>query len=522
MKWPQPREVAEQLRTFYQGLGREQKILGGVLILLTVAGLVGLILWASRTEWGLLYRGLPQDSAAEVVSYLKSKNIPYKLEPGGTIRVPRDKVLELRMEIAAQGLVGGPGPGFELFDKGHIGATEFLQRVNYQRALEGELARTIMSLRAIKYARVHLALPRESLFIEEAKPPKASVFVALKPGYQLTRREILGIVNLVSGAVTGLTPENISIVDSTGRLLYRGHRAEEEVSATQLAYQRRLEEWYKSKVEELLARALGPGKAVAQVSLEIDFDKGSVREESYDPEMTAVVSESIEESSKTSRAAGGPAGVKGALAAKAEGNLGVKTPGEVSSRKKIIRNYEPSRVLKQISLAPGKVKRLSVAVLVDEKSIPKEEKQAKLEWIRKLVEGAVGYNPDRGDVVEVSTFPFHTEKIKGPAVWMEYLSRFLKPLLEFLVVVLVLLLVVRPLVKGLVEKKPPAEMEMAEGEERAALEEEEARPLPHEMALGIVQSNPERAALLVKKWLLEESAEERARALKEASMKEAA
>ncbi|MBX6423057.1 flagellar basal-body MS-ring/collar protein FliF [Thermosulfurimonas sp. F29] len=520
MKWPQPREVVGQLRTFYEGLNRQQKIIGSILLLLAVAGFAALILWSSRPEWALLYRGLPEETAGEIVNYLKNKNIPYRIGPGGSIKVPKDKVLELRMEIAGQGLVGGPGPGFELFDKGRIGATEFVQRVNYQRALEGELARTIMSLREVKYARVHLALPRESLFVEEEKPPKASVFVSLRPGYTLTRKEILGIVNLVSGAVTGLTPENISIIDSTGRILYRGKKEEEEVSATQLAYQRSLEERYRSKIEDLLSRALGPGRAVAQVSVEVDFDKGAIREETYDPEMTAVVSESVEESSKSSRSQGGPAGVKGALAAKAEGNLGLAGRGEVSSKKKIIRNYEPSRVLKQISIAPGKIKRLSVAVLVDENAVAGKDKQAKLEWIEKLVKGAVGYNPDRGDVVEVSTFPFRTEEVKGPAVWMEYASRLVKPLLEFLIAVLVLLLVIRPLLKSILEKKPTeAEIEALERGERAPEVEarEEAQPLPHEMALGIVQSSPERAAILVKKWLLEESAEERAKALKEAA-----
>ncbi|RUM87160.1 MAG: flagellar M-ring protein FliF [Thermodesulfatator sp.] len=518
MALPQPREVLQQLQNFYQGLERRQKfLLLGTLLLLTTL-FVGLIYWASQPRWGLLYRGLPEETAGEVVNYLKSKNIPYRLEPDGTIRVPEEKVAELRMEIAAQGLVGGPGPGFELFDRGQIGATEFLQRVNYQRALEGELARTIMALRAVKYARVHLALPRESLFIEEEKPPKASVFVSLKPGFHLGRREVLGIVNLVSGAVPGLTPEHITVVDLNGRILYRGEKEEEKISATQLAYKHRLEEAYKEKVETLLSRVLGPGKAVAQVSVEVDFDRGAIKEETYDPEMTAVVSESLEESQKSARGAGGPAGVKGALAGKVEGSLAPAGQAGVSFSKKVIRNYEPSHTVKEVSLSPGKIKRLSVAVVVDQKALPQGQEGAKLEWIEKLVKGAVGYNPDRGDVVEVSAQPFHVEEVKGPVVWLEYASRLIKPLVELLIVLLVLLLVVRPLLKALVEKKPaPEALEEAEAPTELPPEEEEAKPLPQEMALGIVQSSPERAAILIKKWLLEESAEERARALKEAA-----
>ena len=521
MKLPQPREIGSQLKSFYQGLSREQKILGGVLILLVIGGLITLILWSSKTEWGLLYRGLPEETAAEVVNYLKQNNIPFRLEPDGTIRVPKEKVAELRMEIAGQGMVGGVGPGFELFDKGQIGATEFAQKVNYQRALEGELSRTIMGLKAVRYARVHLALPRESLFIEEEKPPKASVFVQLRPGYTLSRKQVLGIVNLVSGAVTGLTPENVKVIDTNGRVLYRGEKEEEEkLSTTQLAYRRRIEEGYRQKVEELLARALGPGKAVAQVSVDLDFDKGAIREEIYDPELTAVVSELLEESSRTSRARGGPAGVKGALALKAEGNLGIGAQGEVSSSKKVIRNYEPSRTLKEISISPGRIKRISVAVLIDANALPKEENGAKLEWIEKLVKGAVGYNPDRGDVVEVSTLPFKAEVAKRPSMLMEYLSRLATPLVQLLIVLLVLLLVVRPLIKAFLERMaPPAaeEVPLEAEEEVPEVEAEEAKPLPQEMAMGIVQSSPERAAVLVKKWLLEETLEERAKALREAA-----
>ncbi len=520
MKLPQPREIGGQLKQFYQNLTKEQKIIGGVVLGLVLVGIVALVVTSTRVEWGLLYRGLPEETAAEVVNYLKGKNIPYKLEPDGTIRVPKEKVPELRMEIAAQGLVGGVGPGFELFDKGQIGATEFVQQVNYQRALENELARTIMGLKAVKFARVHLAMPRESLFIEEEKPPKASVFIQLKQGYTLSKRQIQGIVNLVSGAVPGLTPENVSIVDTTGRVLFRGEEREEEpITALRLRYRQRVEEALRKKVEDLLSKALGPGSAVAQVSVDLDFDQGAIREEVYDPEMTAVVSESLEEARKYLKAEGGPAGVKGALALKLEGNLTAPGQGEVSYEKKVIRNYEPSRRLKEVTLAPGRILRLSVAVLVDENVLPKDETEAKLEWIEKIVKGAVGYNPERGDVVEVSTLPFVTKEAKKVPVWMEFLLKLSKPLIQLLIVLLVLLLVVRPILKAVLEKPAPVPEEEAlpEEEEVKPIEEEEKPPLPQEMAMGIVQSSPERAALLVKKWLLEESAEERAKALREAA-----
>ena len=528
MNFPAPRELFQQLRDFWQGLSRPQRfaLLGTLVIVF--GGLLGLIYYANRVDWGLLYRGLPEDRAAQVIEYLKQEKIPYKVEPDGSIRVPRDKVPEVRMALASQGVLGPNLEGFEIFDRNQLGATDFLQRVNYQRALEGELSRTIAGLKAVEAARVHLALPRESLFITEEKPPKASVFVKLKEGERLSRREVQGIVNLVSSAVPGLLPENVTVVDTNGRVLYKEESPEERLTSEQLAFRKKLESAYQEKIESLLTQALGPGHAVAQVSVEVDFTKEIRTEETYDPEGIAIRSELSEESQKEGLSEGGIPGVKGAVANKIEGNAKSLSQSQREVRRSVTRNYEVSKVARKQELLPGTIRKISVAVLVDEallNSAGKEgEAQAatdKLSLVERLVKGAVGYNPDRGDQVEVIGLPFEGFAEMAPrAAWLDYAERFARPFIEFLLVLLFLLLVIRPVLKTFLkrmEPEPPTPPEEALPEEEAeALESEEPTPLPQEIALSIIQNQPERAAVLVRRWLAEESEEERQKALKEA------
>ncbi|MCS7149353.1 MAG: flagellar basal-body MS-ring/collar protein FliF [Caldimicrobium sp.] len=510
------RRIPLQLREFWQGLSAKQKaiLIGGVLgtaILLTT------LLWfIGRPSYGLLYRGLDEAAAGQVVQYLREQKIPYRVEKDGSIYVLEEKVPEVRMEIASRGFIGAGGPGFELFDKEKLGLTEFQEKVNYQRALEGELARTIAGIKGVKSVRVHLAMPKESLFIEEEKPPKASVLIELKPGHSLTPAQVKGIVNLVSGAVPKLEPANITVVDaSTGKNLYTPETQEELLSVTQLAYKKRVEENLKNKVEEILTTALGYGKAQAQVTVELSFDKESLVEESVDPEGSAVVSEDLEDENRQSRGPQeeGVPGVKGALTQKFEGTSPT-SPGETYSKKRIVRNYEVSKKVRNLEVAPGSLKKLSVAVVVDKKVLA-ENDTAKIEWIENLVKGAVGYNPDRGDEVKIEIKPFVEPPEKKPGI-MEYLAQFYKPLAIVILLVLLYFLVIRPIIKAL--RPAPARVPEAPPvpEERILAPEAEEEILPREIAIGIIRSQPERAAALVKKWLLEETLEERKRVLAEA------
>ncbi|PMP68186.1 MAG: flagellar M-ring protein FliF [Thermodesulfobacterium geofontis] len=510
------RKVPYQLIDFWKKLNRRQKMLfiGGSI---GIALLLVLSIWLyNQANWGLLYRGLDEQTTGQIVQYLKEQKIPYKVEMDGSIYVPKDKVPEVRMEIASKGLIGGAGPGFELFDKEKMGLTEFQEKVTYQRALEGELARTIMGIRGVKSARVHLALPKETVFIEEEKPPKASVLIELKPGYQLSPSQIKGIVNLVSGAVPKLEPKNVTVVDAnTGKSLYTPLE-EEEIPVTKFAYKEKVERQLKEKIEEILSGALGYGKAIAQVWVDLSFDKENIMEETYDPEGIAVVSEETEEEQKTSKnpEEGGEAGVKGTLLQKMEATS-PQIQGETYSKKRSLKNYEVSKKVRNLEISPGSIKKISVAVLVDKNALG-ENATAKLSWIEELVKGAIGYNPDRGDEVKVQTEEFVKVPMPKPGV-MDYLSQFYKPLLLIGALVLIFLFVIRPLIKALTPKPIPVEVPPTRpGIPTPPPEEEELGPLPQEIALGIIKSQPERAAMLIKKWLLEETLEERKKALSEA------
>ena len=520
MAIPDIKALPSQLKEFWGKLNTKQKALliggsVGITLLLFLA-----IWFSTRTEWGLLYRGLDEQTTGEIIQYLKQQKIPYKIDYGGGIYVPKEKVPELRMEIASKGLVGGTGPGFELFDKEQMGLTEFQEKINYQRALEGELARTIMGIKGVKSVRVHLALPKESIFIEEEKPPKASVLIQMKKGYELTPTQVKGIINLVSGAVPKLEPQNVVIIDAITGKSIKLPSQEEEFTTTQLAYKRKVEEDLKNKIEELLGKALGYGKVIAQVSVDLSFDKEKIMEETYDPKFSAIVSEEIEEENRTSKMPfeGGMAGVKGTLEQKFEATTPGASQGEVYSHRKIIRNYDISKTIKNLEISPGSIKKISVAVLVD-KSALTENSTAKLAWIENLVKSAIGYNPDRGDDVTVEAVEFIKPHVKKPGP-MDYVVKLAYPIVLLIGLILFFVFVVRPLLKSLAPKPVPTEVpevtEVPSTVEAKTEEEEEEGPLPQEVALGIIQSQPEKAALLVKKWLLEETLEERKKALAEA------
>ncbi|MFZ8830753.1 MAG: flagellar basal-body MS-ring/collar protein FliF [Thermodesulfobacteriaceae bacterium] len=511
-----PREVLTQIKASWERLTVKQKVLlVGSALGLTFFIILGVWLF-TKPSWGLLYRGLDEATTGHVLQYLKEKNVPYKVTPDGAIYVPEERVPELRMEIASKGLIGPTGPGFELFDRDKLAMTEFQEKVTYQRALEGELARTIMGIRGVKSVRVHLAMPKESLFIEEEKPAKASVLIKIKPGHTLTREQIRGIVNLVSGAVPGLDPQNVTIVDANTGKYFTLPEDEEQISLSQLAYKRRVEAELKNKVEELLNLALGYGKAQAQVSVDISFDKESIQEEIYDPEGIAVRSEDAEEETRQSmtQVEGGVPGVRGALIEKFEATEVGPPAGETYSRRRVVRNYEVSRKVRTLEITPGMIKKISVAVVVDKAALG-DNATARLEWIENLVRGAIGYNAERGDEVKVEAKEFPKPEVVKPGL-MDYLAKFALPIGILLGIVLVYFLVLRPLLKRLKPAPvPPEAPPVARVPAEEVLPPEEEELMPKEIALGIIRSQPERAAALVKKWLLEETLEERKRALAE-------
>ncbi len=505
-----------------------QKIIAiGVMLSVTIM-FIFLMVWLNQEEYGALYSNLKQEDSAAVVKYLKKHNIKYKLQDnGGTILVPKDKVYELRLEIAGQDILEKGGVGFDIFSKSSIGQTDFVQRINYQRALQGELATTISAIPEIIAARVHLVLPKKSLFLEEQTPASASILVQLKRGKELTKEQIKSIVNLVATAVEGLSPENITLIDNRGRLLYRSkNEGEMALTTSQMEYKLNLEQSLTKKIESLLFPVIGAGKVIAQVNVDLDLSEQNIYKELYDPDSSVVRSEQrVKESSKgTAQAEASKAGPQ----YKAQG--GGTTTTEESSRMQETINYEISKQEQRVHIPKGQISKITVAVLVDGKYkkgkngklIYEPRSDVELEKIKDIVKSAVGYDPKRGDVVEVASMQFSPIELAEPSFWqvvLDYLHKFIKPILNTLVLLIFILFVLRPVILSIV--KPKVEEEVAEIEELPEGEETEAPPLSEEelraleskrpfeeikqKVAAILDKYPEEAIAIIKGWVREES-----------------
>ena len=530
-----PKDMLSQVGTVFSGLNNTQKIIAVGLVLAVAIGFVSLMTTGTTVHYKVLYSGLTQEDAADVVARLQEDRKQYKLsEDGGSILVPASQVHETRLFLAGEGLPRGGGVGFEIFDKTSLGTTDYVQRLNYQRALQGELARTIRRFVQVQEARVHIATPRESVFVEDEKPPSASISVRLRGREKLSQHQIQAVVNLVASAVPGLTPENITMVDTSGRLLYRKQEdADGMLSASQLEYQLKIESSLSRKVESLLEEVVGVGRVMARVTAEMDFTRVNVTEESFDPEGQVVRSEQqmVEQEPRIGEQSEGIPGVKGALATFAEPGEGTGS-GSMFKRNNLTRNYEISKTVRQIQQPTGVIRRLSVAVMVDGtyeqlvdseglasmayKSRPPEEMQ----FFEKLVKNAIGYSEDRADQVEVVNMAFALapeieEKIPASDKWLTLLEQFAMPIFYLLGGLFAFFLVIRPLMKflatgGKSSMSPQLAKDMAAAlGEDYEFDEESLSLAPKRMSdqeriYQLAQSDPDRAADLVRRWLREE------------------
>ena len=295
------KQITDQILSIWRKLEINQKITLAVMTSVFLVSLLLLINWTRRTDYLLLYSNLTVEDAAVVVDKLKEKNIPYRLKGGGTtILIPESQIHEIRLQLAMEGIPRGGQVGFEIFDNTNlIGMTRFMEKINYQRALQGELARSIQSLSEITQARVHLAIPESSPFMGEEKVPTASVVLRLRPGAKLLRNQTSGIAYLVASAVEDLNPQNIAIIDEAGNMLYG---AQEEgplyLAANQLELRKSIEQYLTSKVNSILVSVLGPNRAVVRVDAKISFDQIRKTMEYYDPKGRVVQSETRSEEIK--------------------------------------------------------------------------------------------------------------------------------------------------------------------------------------------------------------------------------
>jgi flagellar M-ring protein FliF len=523
--------MLEQVASTFTGLSSTQKVIGTLLLLVVVGGLLSIVLGDKKFDQQVLFSGLTQEDAAEVVNRLREQRIPYELaSSGSTILVATGQVYETRLILAGEGLPRGGSVGFEIFDETSFGTTDFVQRLNYQRALQGELARTIRRFDQVAEARVHIATPKESIFIEDEKPPTASVSVHLRGRESLTKSQVQSIVNLVASAVPGLTPANITVVDTTGRLLFQRDGDDGAIfSATQLEYQSSVEEALRRKVESLLAGTLGSERVQARVTADIDFSRVNSTQENFDPDEQVVRSEQLltEDDRKSSRSPQGIPGVKGELAGFGDADGGMVGSGY--SRNNVTRNYEISRVTRHVQEATGTVRRLSVAVMVDgshEKVVDKDGNTSleyrprtseEMQWLERIVKNAVGFNEERGDQVEVVNVSFALPQVADFQVdpmeqWRDLVEMLAMPVIYLMLAITFLLFVVRPFIRLLTTKQNEARKsaELAAQKEQSQPREEDLSLAPRalsdqERIYKLAQSDPGRAADLVRRWLREEA-----------------
>ncbi|MBQ7457033.1 MAG: flagellar M-ring protein FliF [Desulfovibrio sp.] len=495
---PFVQKALDSVKAFYGGLKLWQRIALGAGIVLALAALIGFSLYLSRPEYKVLYSNLSAEDASKVVKALQTDKVAYQLaDNGATILVPKEVVYDQRIKIAGEGGLVGQGIGFEIFDKIKVGQTDFVQKINYTRALQGELARTISEFPGVESARVHLVIPQRSLFVEDQKSPSASVVVNLAGSKHLDPKEIQAILNLLVMSVEGLDKQHVSMSDNSGKVLYKPEEDDMAgASATQMEHRLQMQRNIERRIEELLQPIFGPGRVIAKVNVDLDYSQKTIRREIYDPEKVAVRSEQRSEESQEGRAnleAGAPdANFRG------DGITG-SVSDQSGSRETRTTNYEINKEEQHIVSNSGDVRRLTVAVVIDGtynkvdgawQFVPRKEEEIK--QVRQLVSNAVGLDEARGDSLEVSSAPFtDSEPPADPDaadLMIEYAERLGKPLLNALLGFLFLMLVVRPLILALIRPKvesgevvegleglPAAEEQLAlyEAMEEAATKSEE-------------------------------------------------
>lgn len=462
---------------------------------LAVAILVVSLMWAIEPTYQYLFTNLAESDASLVVQHLKENRIPYKLVKGGTaVMIPEKSVYETRLDLASKGLPkGGTGEGFSLFDQTNFSTSEFVQNINYQRALQNELANTIMSLEQVEYARVHIAMPKESVFIEDEKPAKASIVIKPKQGQIIPPGQVQGIVYLVAKSIRGLDPENISIVDIRGKVLYEGKKdaASINLANNYLDVKRTIENTLQSRGQDLLEKILGPSSSVVKVSADIDMDMVKRVEDNYDPEIHVVRSEELKNASSGAMAdSAGMAGTQSNLPT-GRGGPGSIPDSTASGQSNVLRNYEIGRNQVERVVSPGRVTRLAVSVVVDGtyKTDAKGNKTfvtrtpEELKRIEDAVKQSVGFSADREDTFSISCMSFAQDGTDLGALAdkekkREFLASLIKPAVFLIITLLVLFFAIRPLLRWLktvkvVERRRDARRALGQADDLPQIEGEE-------------------------------------------------
>jgi flagellar M-ring protein FliF len=515
----------------FLALSPGKQMLIAVVAFISAVAFAILIFVANRTDYRPLFTNLTSEDAGEIVKKLKDAKTPYQITADGKgILVPSDKVYELRLTLASEGIPQGGGVGFEIFDRKNFGMTEFVQKLNYQRALQGELSRTIAQLTGVEQARVHLVIPEKSLFKDNEKPATASIVLKMKSNRALRDSEVQGVVHLVSASIEGMDPEHVTILDSRGKILSKAGssdptaRMTSAMQETQRVYEKNVEE----RIQSLLDRIVGSGKSVARVTASFDFKQVERVEEKFDPESIAVRSEQrTEEKGSSTTSSSGVPGVQTNLGRTAAG--GGATSGGGSKNDETL-NYEVSRSTAKIIEPVGALSKISVAVLVDGKyeapAAVKEGQVAKakytprspdeLQKIETLVKSAVGFNQERGDQLSLQNIPFQETGETGSTETVSnwWTNPFFMSLAKNMIIgisfLLLILFVIRPLLASLrLAKRPTLESFEAIGAGGEQLTTTERAQINAQMAeqqnlIEQAKKDPYQVAQILQNWVAED------------------
>ena len=550
----------ERARQAFGRLNNQQKILLGVALALLLGLAVAASTWVKQNDYRVLFSNISEQDGGAIIASLEQMNVPYRFsDSGAAILIPGMRVHDVRLRLAAQGLPKGGHVGFELLENQKFGISQFAEQVNYQRGLEGELSRTILSIGAVQAARVHLAIPKPSVFVREEQKPSASVLLKLHPGRSLDPAQIAGIQNLVAASVPNLAADAVKLIDQSGAAISPLKNPQMAgLDPTQIKYVKAIEAAAIGRVEDILSPILGPGNFRVQVAADIDFSLSEQTAETFRPNATpseaSIRSQQSSESASTMPSSA--QGVPGALSNQppipatapltqpplpggARATLpGVPVPGQinaagvhaqianvgqpVSTRKDSTLNYELDRTIRHTKQSAGVIRRLTAAVAVnhrkDAKGVAKPLAESELQQINNLIREAIGFNQERGDSVSVANAPFtRVEKVEAEIpVWKDpEIQAFAKDILiKYLPILLIaaylIFKIILPLLRTMLPPPPVPAEESARVGENIDIKDDEVETGPAVVdalaqklaqAREIAQQNPKAVANIIKDWM---------------------
>ncbi len=540
--------VANPFQPLVDALNRldaRQKMLGAVALALMIALLVGGLLWTREPPYAVLFSNFEERDGGDIVAALTQQNIPHQISDNGrAILVPQAQVHNVRLKLASAGLPKGGMVGFEIMENQKLGQSQFSEQVAFQRALQGELSRSIASLSSVQGARVHLAIPKQTAFLRDDQKATASVIVNLRPGRVLEAGQIAGIVHLVSSSVPQLNSANVSVIDQNGSLISqkRGALGDAGLDPSQRTYVRDLEADFAKRVQAILAPVVGSENVRAQVTADVDFSVIEQTAENYKPNPTPETVIRSQQTAESGNGTPGALGVPGALTNQpptpatapitqppVPGTTGAGgSTNNIAYTRNATVNYEVDKVIKHSRGVPGVIKRLSVAIVINEptktdaksgKTVPDPLPEAKIKQINDLAREAIGFSTERGDTLNVAAAPFAAEKpsdVSGTPIWQDAeLLALIKELGRYLIIAAALFYIWSNWLKSIVSRLLPPPPKPETEEEKAAREAEEMVDLQsveiHDAhtiyekkvtaAREFAKKDPKAVAHMIKEWM---------------------